>query len=181
MPYIENSEATVAYAPQLVAAEDAPSWQADEIAPRLFMGGTADEDTVDKSRDLNEGAATDEYDAVATLYAWARPAGSGTQELRYGFMDGDLDLETVREVVNAAIWVHEHWTAGEKVLVRCQAGLNRSGLVVALVLMFDGLPAEEAINLLRERRSRWALCNEAFVRWLIEEADVKLRSSTGDE
>ena len=163
-----------AYAPRWVKSSEAPAWTPDEIVPGLFMGGTADNDTVDVARGLHQGAATNDFDAVATLYAWARPADWGTEELRYGFMDGGLDLTTIRSVVSTAIWVHERWKAGSKVLVRCQAGLNRSGLVTALVLMLEGHTALEAIELLRTRRSPWVLCNNDFVQWLIEEAGPKL-------
>ncbi|HEY7821189.1 MAG TPA: dual specificity protein phosphatase family protein, partial [Acidimicrobiia bacterium] len=56
------------------------------------------------------------------------------------------------------------------VLIRCQAGVNRSGLVSALVLMLDGYRAEEAIALLRQRRSPVVLSNRHFERWLLTEA-----------
>jgi protein-tyrosine phosphatase len=52
------------------------------------------------------------------------------------------------------------------VLVHCQAGLNRSGVVVARALMADGMSAVEAVSLIRERRSPACLCNPAFERWL---------------
>jgi len=163
-----------AYAPRWVTAAEAPEWVPNEIVTGLYMGGTADDDTIDNSRHLYADAATEGFDAVATLYAWARPAGWGTEELRYGFMDGGLDADTVRTVVDTARWVHRRWSAGATVLVRCQAGLNRSGLITALVLMLEGRSALEAIALLRERRSPWALCNDAFVRWLIEDAGAHL-------
>jgi hypothetical protein len=51
-------------------------------------------------------------------------------------------------------------------LVHCQAGLNRSSLVVARVLMLEGATADEAIGLLREKRSPACLCNPAFEEWL---------------
>jgi protein-tyrosine phosphatase len=50
--------------------------------------------------------------------------------------------------------------------VRCQAGINRSGLVVALMLMRDGLSAEDAITLIRSKRSQYALDNAYFVDYL---------------
>ena len=52
------------------------------------------------------------------------------------------------------------------VLVRCWMGLNRSGLVVALVLMRLGYSAADAIDLIRTQRSRFALCNPLFVQYL---------------
>ncbi len=52
------------------------------------------------------------------------------------------------------------------VLVHCQAGLNRSGLITALALMHLGRTADEAIRLLRDRRSPVVLCNRSFERAL---------------
>lgn len=51
-------------------------------------------------------------------------------------------------------------------LVHCQAGLNRSALVVAYSLIKEGFRPQDAIRLLRERRCDAVLCNEHFERWL---------------
>jgi protein-tyrosine phosphatase len=56
--------------------------------------------------------------------------------------------------------------AGDRVLVRCQAGLNRSGLVTALILMSTGLDAETAIEQIRKNRAELALFNHDYVNWL---------------
>jgi hypothetical protein len=58
---------------------------------------------------------------------------------------------------------------GGGVLVRCQAGLNRSGLVTALILIKDGHTPEEAINTIRTHRGPDALFNMNFANWIIEE------------
>ncbi|CAM5329206.1 hypothetical protein SALBM311S_07625 [Streptomyces alboniger] len=55
---------------------------------------------------------------------------------------------------------------GRKVLVRCYHGYNRSGLVVAHALIRQGRSADDAIRLIRARRSPWALHNELFVEYL---------------
>jgi protein-tyrosine phosphatase len=47
---------------------------------------------------------------------------------------------------------------------RCQAGVNRSGLVMALTLMRHGLSATDAISVIRERCGPAALSNRHFVR-----------------
>ncbi len=57
------------------------------------------------------------------------------------------------------------------VLVHCQAGLNRSGMVVARSLMLEGMTAGAAITLIREKRSPACLCNPAFEAWLRQAAD----------
>jgi protein-tyrosine phosphatase len=51
---------------------------------------------------------------------------------------------------------------GENVLASCGAGLNRSGLVSALVLVKFGMKAGQAIETVREKRSPYALTNRLF-------------------
>lgn len=52
-------------------------------------------------------------------------------------------------------------------LVHCQAGMNRSGLIVALALIRSGMKPGAAVKLIRERRDPDALFNMAFVSWLL--------------
>ena len=53
-------------------------------------------------------------------------------------------------------------------LVHCQAGLNRSSTVAALVLFGLGRKMRDAIDLLREKRSPAVLCNREFEDWLLD-------------
>ena len=87
-------------------------------------------------------------------------------ENRYGFTDGPMDHKTFVKAQELASWLHSEWKVGKKCLSRCQAGLNRSGLVIALVLKIDGYTADDAIALIREKRDRNALFNLDFVRYL---------------
>jgi protein-tyrosine phosphatase len=50
--------------------------------------------------------------------------------------------------------------------------MNRSGLIMALVLIREGYTAEDAINLIRANRSKHALFNGRFEKWL-KEASVE--------
>jgi protein-tyrosine phosphatase len=60
------------------------------------------------------------------------------------------------------------WRERGQVLVHCQAGLNRSSLVVVRALMLaPGMSAKEAIALLREKRSTACLCNKGFEDYLL--------------
>lgn len=61
-------------------------------------------------------------------------------------------------------FVGEHLGRGEKVLVHCLRGENRSAAVCAAFLIKErGMACEEAIALLREKRGDNALSNEGFV------------------
>ena len=137
-----------------------------EILPNLFMGGTDDYDIVQFGRRLPELHERQEFDAVVTCYSYAQPMSWYVHENRYGFADGPMDHKTFVKAQELASWLHSEWKVGKKCLSRCQAGLNRSGLVIALVLMMDGYTADDAIALIRERRDRNALFNLDFVRKL---------------
>ena len=168
---------TIPTDPTATTPDPLPYWpghEPHEILPGLWQGGTDEEAEVGKPRpadhhDALYGRAT-RFDTVVTLYAEAQPAPWGVEELRYGFPDADLTPAFAARVLDLARHAHRRWTAGARVLVRCQAGVNRSGLVTALVLMLAGHDAEDAIALIRARRGGAALCNGHFERWLREEA-----------
>ena len=141
-----------------------------EVAPNLFMGGTDDLATIDQPQKLNHFEVNNEFDCVVTLYAWAAPANWGVEERRFGFPDASIIDEYIPTIVELAQWAHSKWSAGKRVNIRCQAGLNRSGLVTALILMISGLSADQAIDTLRAKRSSYALCNGEYEHWLLTEA-----------
>jgi hypothetical protein len=71
------------------------------------------------------------------------------------------------------IWVwaqrlNDELNRGRRVLVRCKAGLNRSGLLVAATLVVRGASPDEAVARIRQCRGPRALNNRHFVRWLRE-------------
>ena len=140
-----------------------------EVLPGLWQGGTDDDDTI---WELERGSVAEitkrEFDTVITAYGWANPCDWLVKEVRYPFYDGDMNDIDFTEIYQVVGIAHADWKAGKKVLIRCQAGLNRSGLIMALVLMKEGYTADEAITLIREKRSRWALCNRTFEKWLRE-------------
>jgi protein-tyrosine phosphatase len=130
------------------------------------MGGTNDDDVIQiPARTYNRRNELP-FDAIVTMYEYARPALGGIQEFRYAVPDAamnNINLDRLRDAVEFA---HARWKAGDRVLIRCQAGLNRSGLVTALVLIKEGHLPLDAITLLRAKRDRDALCNQDFAEWL---------------
>jgi protein-tyrosine phosphatase len=88
--------------------------------------------------------------------------------MRYAFYDDDSSLFDENALMRAAKFAHQSWKSGKKVLVRCQAGINRSGLVMGIVLMLEGYTADEAINMMREKRSSAVLINRSFEKYLKE-------------
>ncbi len=137
-----------------------------ELLPGLWQGGTHDFDTLEFPKEYPIWKSEKQFDSVATLYAIAHPVGWGISERRYGFPDSELSAQDIPEIHNIAEWAFEQWTSGKKVLIRCQAGLNRSGLLTALVLLREGHSPKQAIELIREKRSEWALCNSDYVTYI---------------
>jgi len=151
-----------------------PTQLFSEILPNLYMGGTSDSATIDIPQDLRHFNGENEFDCVVTLYAWASPANWGVEERRFGFPDAETVEEYHPTIIELAQWAYTKWISGKRVNIRCQAGLNRSGLVTALVLMLNGLSAEKAIERLREKRSTYALCNGEYEHWLLNQASQLL-------
>ena len=140
-----------------------------EIAPNLFMGGTADEDVIHQAVAYNKARTELPFDAIITMYAWANPADWKIQEFRYGIYDSDISQIDLDRLKQAVEFGYNRWLSGDRVLVRCQAGLNRSGLVTALIMMSTGLDAETAIEQIRKNRAEIALFNTHYVEWLMSE------------
>jgi len=139
-----------------------------EVLPNLYQGGTDDEDIHNQFE--KPMITKKDFDTVVTAYAWANPVDWFVKEIRFCFYDstveGNFDPKELMPIVESA---HYDWKNGKRVLIRCQAGLNRSGLITALILMRDGYTAEEAIQLLRKTRSGWVLFNGRFEKWLLEQ------------
>jgi protein-tyrosine phosphatase len=99
---------------------------------------------------------------VLSLYKWeAYMADPSVEVLTVTMLDSlDQELDGVEEL---AAWVNARRERGN-VLVHCQAGLNRSSLVVATALVRNGdvKNGAEAIELMRAQRTPAVLCNPAF-------------------
>ncbi len=140
-----------------------------EIAPNLFMGGTDDNDVIHNA--ASGRRRTDlPFESIVTMYAWAQPADWKIQEFRYGVPDAAIEMIDLSRLKQVVEFGYNRWISGDRLLVRCQAGLNRSGLVTALILMKSGLDVDSAISLIRTNRAEIALFNEQYVQWLQSEA-----------
>lgn len=86
--------------------------------------------------------------------------------------DPDYDpYDSVRRwALEVVRWVEE----GETVLVRCNAGWNRSGVIVVRAMMEMGWSVDDALSHVRGTRSPHALCNRRFEAWLREEEGTPL-------
>lgn len=107
---------------------------------------------------------------IVSLYPWGRYEVNHELDsaLAIRMYDSNDDIN-VEQLLSIADWVSTCMNSGPT-LVHCQAGLNRSSLVVALVIMSrDGtLSGEEAIDIIREKRSPACLCNPTFEKFVKE-------------
>ncbi|WP_284743403.1 protein-tyrosine phosphatase family protein [Amycolatopsis sp. RTGN1] len=146
---------------QLSWYTDDPAW--NEVRPGLWIGGHT---RFDATGEVPVVVAR-EFDVVISLY---RREGHGppddVEHHCVPIPDGPLSPEQLEQVTRLSVLAAEAVRAGRKTLVRCHAGYNRSGLVVARTLVELGLGVTEAIALVRARRSPRVLHNELFVRYL---------------
>ena len=128
-----------------------------EVLPNLWQGG------------CTQGVSLQGYfQHIVSLYPWERfnpdgPLDSFTEVRLY---DGPTVPDT-SQLHSLARWINICRPHG-RVLVHCQAGLNRSGLLTTLALILDGMAPPDAIKRLRESRSPAVLCNRAFEQWLLD-------------
>lgn len=121
-----------------------------ELATRLWQGG------------CQNGLILPKFiDVVISLYPWERYTITNDAELIEVAMY-DSEDQAFDQVDSLAMLVNKYRDDGKNVLVHCQAGLNRSSLIATRALMFDGMSADDAIKLIREKRSPACLCNPAF-------------------
>lgn len=84
--------------------------------------------------------------------------------------DAELSMREATIACAAARFVCANVLAGRRVLVTCQQGRNRSGLVVALALhLLTGYPGRAVVNVVQRRRQSPggpALVNPSFVGYL---------------
>ncbi|NUR00628.1 MAG: protein phosphatase [Streptomyces sp.] len=144
-----------------VPAPDSP-WS--EIVPGLWMGG---HEFRGRTGQLEFAVVRGEFDLVQTLLRLpGHGPDPGVEHHVWAIPDGPLDGTQLAGVMRLAQAAGEALDEGRRVLVRCYHGYNRSGLVIAHALVRRGHATEEAIRLIRSRRSPWALHNELFVDYL---------------
>lgn len=127
-----------------------------EVAENLWHGG------------VEHGLILPDFVAYKlSLYQWEDYSiGHDLKESKTVEMYDSTD-QGFEQVLELAEWVNERRLLGP-VFVHCQAGLNRSSLVVAaaLVGLGDVADGSEAIDLIRAKRDPACLCNPAFERWV---------------
>nr|WP_223244449.1 protein phosphatase [Streptomyces sp. CBMA156] len=117
--------------------------------------------------ELELAIARDEFDLVVSLFTLpGHGPAPGVEHVVREVPDDPLSSGQLLAVQEAAALTAAAVRRNRRTLVRCHSGYNRSGLVVAQALVGLGYEADQAVGLVRERRSAWALNNPVFVEYL---------------
>jgi hypothetical protein len=144
----------------------------NEIIPGLYMGG---HQYRGPSGELIPVIVRNEFDVVISLHHrdGHDPAETVTHHCRK-MPDGALTSDQLADVCELAEIAAQTVKASSRVLIRCNSGYNRSGLVTVQALRLLGYFTDDAIFLVRYRRSKWALDNHLFVDYLTTGLDVAM-------
>ncbi len=90
----------------------------------------------------------------------------------------DMRPLTIEQMLQGAQWVQESMEQGGRVLIHCEHGVGRSVLLTCAVLVYDGMHAQDALQLVQQKRWQ-ASPNHRQVRRLreFESAVAALRSA----
>lgn len=128
------------------------------ICPDLAIGGRVDPRNVPRLAKLGIGSVVDlraeESDDPALL------AAHGLRFLHLPM--ADTWALTQEQMQVGSRWVAAERAAGRTVLVHCQHGVGRSVMLIAAVLMNEGIPLAQALEQIRARRPRMALSDRQF-------------------
>lgn len=123
------------------------------VRPDLAVGGRVDPLNLPRLRRLGVDSVVDlraeECDDEAVL-------ASHDLHFLHLPMPDELPL-TQEQLREGGRWIAAERAAGRKVLVHCQHGVGRSVMLIAAVLIDDGVPTTEALEQIRARRPRMAL------------------------
>ncbi|MFF2141915.1 protein phosphatase [Kitasatospora sp. NPDC058190] len=142
----------------------------NEIVPGLWMGGHY---YTPPGGERELAIVQREFDLVVSLFTLpGHGPAPGVEHIAREVPDAPLSSGQLSAVHEAAELTAAAVRRGRRTLVRCHFGYNRSGLVVAQALVDLGYESGEAIRLVRERRSPWALNNPVFVDYLNTGLDI---------
>ena len=64
----------------------------------------------------------------------------------------DTQAMTVEQLMQGAKWVHQRIEQGGRMLIHCEHGVGRSVLLTCAVLVYGGLSAQDALQLVQQKR-----------------------------
>ncbi len=133
-----------------------------EIVPGLFMSGA-----LTPSKNYLQHGITTVVNLDSDTDTWIPHETGWGIYVWWPILDAAMpDGATVRTLAH---FIRQLLEEDRKVLVHCNAGFNRSGLVVARTLIAMGQAPSVAIAIVRQHRGPEALSNREFVDWLEKE------------
>lgn len=144
----------------------------NQVLDNVYIGGCVWTQPHERSAEDYVVSHPAPFDVVISLYGgWRKFGPNPDGQIRayeYPFEDSALTRESQQAAHQAANHAMDVLDNGQSVLVRCQAGLNRSGLVTGIVLTdYFGYTGQRAVGKIREARGPWALCNDEYADYLI--------------
>ena len=82
---------------------------------------------------------------------------------------------TVEQLFTGSQWVQEHMQQGGRVLIQCEHGVGRSVLLTAAVLVYGGMSAHDALQLVQKKRWQASPNHRQVARLREFEAEVAAR------
>lgn len=132
--------------------------EANRVAPKLWVGSSPPLELAKEGFDLSVLCAVEDQ----------TPRDIETFHVPLIDVEKKPDVEVLGMAFAAAVRINDARSAGQRVLVTCVAGVNRSAFVAALALVRGGWTPEGAIEKIRERRvpqvDMTPLCNRVFER-----------------
>ena len=144
------------------------------ITPHLAVGGRIHPEDI---KALAAAGVTHVVDTRSEYRDDAEALAKEHIELLY-LPTADSRPLTIEQMLQGAQWVQERMEQGGRVLIHCEHGVGRSVLLTSAVLVYGGMNAQDALELVLQKRWQAAL-NHRQVRRLreFESAVAALRSA----
>lgn len=124
------------------------------------------EENLVQAEDLTP-AQQEQYDLVVDMFA-RNPNSTLLNHINIDFPILDGPLPNMDDMGDVADLIFKQWKRGKKVAINCQAGLNRSGLMMSLVLYRNGLRGQEIFDKILAVQPA-ALINPVFAKYVADE------------
>lgn len=152
-------------------------FDAHRVGPKLWVGSCpvlwADDLRIEERvrpehlREVSEDLARRGFSLVVLCAEELQEVPLGIPVLKVPLDDSEITRGEYKKALRAASLVTRRRRKGERVLVTCQMGVNRSALVAAMSLMLDGYSASKAVLAVRNNRKPAIgirpLSNKSFV------------------
>jgi hypothetical protein len=112
------------------------------------------------------------FDASIDVGGWDQSSQMTGRDYTFRMLDDVPWIEDEQMIHELGRSVATKVDEGQRVVVNCAAGLNRSGLIVGRALIFLGYEPRAAIRLIREARGPKALFNRTFEEFLLLDCRV---------